>query len=71
LVIQGLDDQAAVPANGHALREQSGERVRVIDLPDAGHFMLLEQPDAVAGAVLEFLGPACADAITPERGPSR
>src|SRR5438477_3312757 len=26
---QGLDDEAAPPGNGHALREQSGERVRV------------------------------------------
>jgi len=62
LVVQGLDDQAAVPGNGHALREQLGERVRVVDLPHAGHFMVLERPEAVAAAVLEFLG---------ERGPSR
>src|SRR5262250_3263667 len=56
LVIQGLDDEAAPPRNGHALREQLGERVRVVDLPDAGHFLLLEQPEAVARAVSEFLG---------------
>jgi pimeloyl-ACP methyl ester carboxylesterase len=57
LVIQGLDDEAAPPGNGHALREQVGERVRVVvDLPRAGHFLLLEQPEAVAGAVSEFLG---------------
>ena len=55
LVVQGLDDQAAVPGNGHALREQFGERVRVVDLPDAGHFMVLEQAEAVVSAVLEFL----------------
>ena len=56
LVIQGLDDAPAPPGNGHALREQLGERVRVVDLPHAGHFMVLEQPEAVAGAVLDFLG---------------
>jgi pimeloyl-ACP methyl ester carboxylesterase len=56
LVIQGLDDEAAPPGNGHALREQLGERVRVVDLPDAGHFLLLEKPEAVARAVSEFLG---------------
>jgi pimeloyl-ACP methyl ester carboxylesterase len=55
LIVQGLDDQAAVPGNGHAMREKLGERVRVVDLPHAGHFMLLEQPEAVARAVLEFL----------------
>ena len=56
LVIQGLDDEVAPPGNGHALREQLGERVRVVDLPHAGHFLLLEQPEAVARAVSEFLG---------------
>jgi pimeloyl-ACP methyl ester carboxylesterase len=56
LVIQGLDDETAPPGNGHALREQFGERVRVIDLPRAGHFLLLEQPEAVTRAVAEFVG---------------
>jgi pimeloyl-ACP methyl ester carboxylesterase len=56
LVIQGLDDTAAPPGNGHALREKHGDRVRLIDLPRAGHFMLLEQPEAVNRAVAEFVG---------------
>ena len=55
LVIQGLDDDVAPPGNGHALREQLGERVRVVDLPHAGHFLVLEQPQAVARTVSEFL----------------
>jgi hypothetical protein len=42
--------------NGHALREQLGERVRIVDPPHAGHFPLLEQPEGVARAVSEFLG---------------
>src|SRR6202023_974677 len=56
LVIQGLDDEVAPPGNGHALREQFGERVRVIDLPRAGHFLVSEQPEAVTRAVVEFVG---------------
>jgi len=56
LVIQGLDDEAAPPGNGHALREQFDERVRVIDLPRAGHFLVLEQPEAVTRAIAEFVG---------------
>jgi pimeloyl-ACP methyl ester carboxylesterase len=56
LVIQGLDDIAAPPGNGYALREQFGERVRVIDLPRAGHFLVLEQPEAITRAVAEFVG---------------
>ena len=43
-------------ANGYALREQFGERVRVIDLPRAAHFLVLEQPEAVTRAVAEFVG---------------
>ena len=56
LVIQGLDDIVAPPGNGHALREQLGERVRLIDLPRAGHFLVLEQSEAVTRAVAEFVG---------------
>jgi pimeloyl-ACP methyl ester carboxylesterase len=56
LVVQGLDDEVAPPGNGHALREQIGPRVRLIDLPRAGHFLVLEQPEAVAQAVEGFVG---------------
>ena len=55
-MVQCLDDEAGPPGNGHALREQFGERVRVIDLPRAGHFQVLEQPEAVTGTVAEFVG---------------
>ena len=55
LVIQGLDDVAAPPGNGHALRDQLGERVQVVDIPRAGHFMLVEQPDRVVAAVTDFI----------------
>jgi pimeloyl-ACP methyl ester carboxylesterase len=55
LAIQGLDDEVAPPGNGHALREQFGERIRVIDVPRAGHFLLLEQPEVVTRAVAEFV----------------
>jgi len=55
LVIQGLDDEAAPPANGHALREQLGERVCLVDIPRAGHFLVLEQPNAVIEAVNNFI----------------
>jgi pimeloyl-ACP methyl ester carboxylesterase len=56
LVIQGLDDIVAPPGNGHALRDQLGERVQVVDIPRAGHFVIVEQPDPVAAAVTEFIG---------------
>ena len=56
LVIQGLDDIAAPPGNGHALRDQLHERVQVVDIPRAGHFVIVEQPDLVVAAVTEFIG---------------
>ncbi len=55
LVVQGLDDRRAPPGNGWALRDQVGDRVRVVDTPQAGHFLVLEQPHAVAEAVIAFL----------------
>jgi pimeloyl-ACP methyl ester carboxylesterase len=55
LVVQGLDDRRAPPGNGWALRDQVGDRVRVVDIPQAGHFLVLEQPQAVAEAVIAFL----------------
>lgn len=55
LVVQGLDDRRAPPGNGWALRDRVGERVRVVDIPRAGHFLVLEQPQAVAEAVTAFL----------------
>jgi pimeloyl-ACP methyl ester carboxylesterase len=55
LVIQGLDDRAAPPANGHALRDRHGDRVYVVDLPNAGHGMVLEKPEAVAEAIDEWV----------------
>jgi pimeloyl-ACP methyl ester carboxylesterase len=55
LVIQGLDDRMAPPANGHALKETLGDRVQLVDLADAGHALLPEQPEAIAEAIIAFL----------------
>ena len=55
LVVQGLQDRVAPPENGYALRDKLGERVRVVDLPDAGHALLPEQPQAIAEAIIAFL----------------
>lgn len=55
LVIQGLEDGIAPPANGRALREAFGDRVRLLELPNAGHALLPERPEVVAEAVLAFL----------------
>ena len=54
LVVQGLDGTAAPPSNGHALRAV-GERAQVVDIPEAGHFLQLEQPELVFEAVFNAL----------------
>ncbi len=55
LVIQGLDDATAPVANGYALKDRLGDRVELVDITDAGHALLPEQPFAIERAVLAFL----------------
>ena len=55
LIIQGLRDRVAPPENGYDVRALAGARARVLDLPDASHAILPEEPEAVERAVLEFL----------------
>jgi pimeloyl-ACP methyl ester carboxylesterase len=55
LVIQGLEDKIAPPENGRALRDEYGDRVRLVELPNAGHALVIEEPKAIAKAIHEFL----------------
>jgi pimeloyl-ACP methyl ester carboxylesterase len=55
LVVQGLKDRVAPPEHGRAFRERLGPRVQVVDIPDAGHMVFLEQPEPVADAIVSFL----------------
>ena len=55
LVIQGLRDRVAPPENGYDVKELAGSRATVLDLPNASHAILPEEPEAVERAVLEFL----------------
>jgi pimeloyl-ACP methyl ester carboxylesterase len=54
LVIQGLQDVAAVPENGRALVAET-PGARLVELDGAGHALLPEQPKAVAQHLVEFL----------------
>ena len=56
LVIQGLRDRVAPPENGYDVQTLAGPRATVLDLPNASHAILPEEPEAVERAVLEFLG---------------
>jgi len=55
LVVQAMEDAIALPANAHDLKVRLGERVTLIDLPDAGHAMLPEQPAKIVSAIREFI----------------
>ena len=55
LAVQPADDQLAVPANADALVEAVGDRVEVVVIPNAGHALLPEQPEAVAETVIGWL----------------
>jgi pimeloyl-ACP methyl ester carboxylesterase len=54
LVVQGLDDALAPPANGREMKARLGERVRLVEIAGAGHAMLPEQPAAIAAALVAF-----------------
>lgn len=55
LVIQGLDDQSAVPENGRILKEENGERVKLVNIDNAGHFLIYEQPQTIVNEIISFL----------------
>lgn len=55
LIVQGLCDVAAPVGNGRLLKEELGERGTLVELPDIGHAMPVEDPQACARPILEFL----------------
>jgi len=56
LVVQPADDVVALPANAHDIVERLGGRATLVNVADAGHALLPEQPVVVADAVLRWLG---------------
>ncbi len=55
LVIQGLEDRMALPANGRMLKGELGARVTLVELTGASHALLPERPDAIAETVIGYL----------------
>ena len=54
LVVNGARDQMAPPKGAQALIATLPD-VRAVTLPDCGHAMMAEQPDAVLDALIRFL----------------
>ncbi len=55
LIIQGSDDRIAPPENGQILKREFGERVKLINIEKAGHYMHAEQPKPIAKVIISFL----------------
>lgn len=55
LVVQPAADVVAIPENAEKVVEMLGERASMVTIPDAGHALLPEQPEAVASEVLAWL----------------
>ncbi len=66
LIVQGAEDVAAPPANGHLLQAEIGACATLVDLPGIGHAVGVECPDVVARVVLRYLAGA-ASTVCPTR----
>jgi pimeloyl-ACP methyl ester carboxylesterase len=55
LVLEGAEDVISVPENAKRLAAEFPDRVKLVEIPKAGHALLPEQPDRVAEAVLAYL----------------
>jgi len=55
LILQATEDIVAVPENSERLAKEFPSRVRVIQIPKAGHAMLPEQPGLIASAIVNNL----------------
>lgn len=55
LVVQGLQDRAAPPANGRLLAAERTAPTELVEIDGAGHALLPERPAEIAAAVRSFL----------------
>jgi len=57
LVVWALKDKALLPVQLDGLRDLIDD-LRLVTIPDAGHFVPWEQPETVASAIRDFMGDA-------------
>ena len=55
LIVQGLADVSALPANGRLLKKEIGDRATLVELEGIGHAVPIEDPEAVAAVVVDWL----------------
>ena len=54
LILQGANDQAAPPQNGQMLKADLGDRATLVNIPGAGHLMVVTKPDAVSKEIVRL-----------------
>lgn len=55
LVLQGAEDVVAVPQNSKSFAADYPKRVTLVEIANAGHAMLPEQPDRIVAAIVQYL----------------
>jgi len=55
LILQGENDQAAPPQNGELLKVDLGDRATLVNIPNAGHLMVVTKPDVVSNEIVQFI----------------
>lgn len=55
LILQGTHDQGAPPENGELLKLELGDRATLVQIPGAGHLMLITKPDITGAMMVSFL----------------
>ncbi len=55
LIVQPMQDRISPIENAYALRDKCPQEIEIVEVQNAGHALLPEQPEAVADAVLAFL----------------
>jgi len=55
LILQGQNDQAAPAQNGQMLKAEFGDRATLVNIPSAGHLMVVTKPDVVSRDIVQFI----------------
>jgi pimeloyl-ACP methyl ester carboxylesterase len=55
LILQGANDEIAPPENGKLLKQELGERAKLVSLPGEGHLFVVTEPKQAAADVVSFL----------------
>ena len=55
LILQGADDQIALPENGVELQKELGGRAKLVTVPGAAHLLPVEQPETAALQIVGFI----------------